>query len=52
MKLALHFVRWLGYNPLKASEGLFGLSNTMGTYNSERVLHKATVQKALKIPNL
>jgi hypothetical protein len=23
---ALHFVRWLGYVPLKASEGLFGLS--------------------------
>jgi len=42
----------LGYDPLKASEGLFGLSNSLLTYNGERVVHRTTVQTALKIPNL
>jgi len=49
---ALHFTRLLGYDPLKASEGLFGLSNSLLTYNGERVVHRTTVQTALKIPNL
>jgi hypothetical protein len=49
---ALRFGRLLGYDPLKASEGLFGLSNTMETYNAERVVHRAIVQKALKVPDL
>ena len=47
---ALHFTRLLGYDPLKASEGLFGLS--LLTYNGERVVHRTIVQTALKIPNL
>jgi hypothetical protein len=43
---ALSFVRLVGYDPLKASEGLFGLSNTMETYNPERIHHRTTIQRA------
>ena len=49
---ALRFARLLGYDPLKASEGLFGLSNSLETYGGERVYHRKIVQTALKIPDL
>jgi hypothetical protein len=45
---ALRFARVLGYDPLKASEGLFGLSNSLETYGGERVAHRKIVQTALK----
>lgn len=32
--LALHIVRWFGYDPGKASAAMIGLSNTMATYTS------------------
>lgn len=42
-------VRLFRYNPRKASDGLFGLSNSIDTYGSERRLHRVTIAKALRI---
>ncbi|MEY9607078.1 hypothetical protein ABIF74_011831 [Bradyrhizobium japonicum] len=47
--LALHIVCWFGYDPEKASAAMIGLSNTMATYNAERVVHRESIKTALKI---
>jgi hypothetical protein len=41
-------VRSLGYDPLKASDGLFGLSNSLDTYGKGRRLHRETIAEALR----
>ena len=46
---ALYFVRRLGYDPMKAGAGLYGLSNSLDTYGTGRNLHKSTIETALKI---
>jgi hypothetical protein len=37
---ALRFVRWRRYDPMKASAGLFGLSNSLDTYGANRAFQK------------
>jgi hypothetical protein len=49
---ALRFARVLGYDPMKASEGLFGLSISLETYGGDRLLHRKIVSTALKIQDL
>jgi hypothetical protein len=42
-------VRLLGYDPLTASGGLFGISNSLDTYSGERRFHRETIAKALRV---
>ena len=49
---ALWFLRWRGYDPMKASDGLFGLSNSLGTYGADKAFHKKTIAEALRIIDL
>jgi hypothetical protein len=49
---ALRFVLWSGYDPMKASAGLFGLSNSMDTYGQSKAFQKKTIADALRIPDL
>jgi hypothetical protein len=44
---ALRFVLWSGYDPMKASAGLFGLSNTVEKYGSDKAFQKKTIAEAL-----
>jgi hypothetical protein len=46
--LAAWFVRWR-YDPMKASTGLIGLSNSYDTYGKDRAFHRTTVAGALRI---
>ena len=46
--LALWLVR-LRYNPLKASAGLIGLSNTYDTYGGTKAFQRKTIETALRI---
>src|SRR5205814_3814610 len=41
-------VQFLGYEPLKAADGLIGLSNTSSEYGSERAAHRANINRALR----
>jgi hypothetical protein len=47
--LAVRIVRWLHYDPLKASGGLFGLSNALDTYGGNRAFQTKAVEGALHI---
>jgi hypothetical protein len=47
---AARWVLSLGYNPRQASEGLFGLSNDLGTYGPGRVRWRKLVSDTLRIP--
>ena len=49
---ALRFARLLRYDPLRATDGLFGLSHSLETYGGDRIVHRKIVQTALKIPEL
>ncbi len=42
-------VRLLGYDPLTASGGLFGLSNSLDTYGGGRDFHRKTIAEALRV---
>jgi hypothetical protein len=51
------FAAWLvgtffGYNPFKASAGLFGLSNDIGTYGGSRAFQVRTIEQALRLKPL
>jgi hypothetical protein len=37
---------------MKASAGLFGLSNSMDTYGQSKAFQKQTIADALRIPDL
>jgi predicted DsbA family dithiol-disulfide isomerase len=48
--LAMIVVRlFLRYDPMKASAGLFGLSNTIDTYGGSRAFQNKTIREALRI---
>ncbi len=47
--LAVRVVRWLGYDPLKASKGLIGMSNTVRIASNNKPFQIKTVQTALGI---
>jgi hypothetical protein len=47
--VARFITRALRYDPLKASEGLFGLSNSYDTYGEDRARYRKTVADALRI---
>jgi hypothetical protein len=47
-RLAVWFVRWR-YDPMKASAGLIGFSNTCDTYGPEQVHHKTVIESALRV---
>ena len=49
---ALRFVRWCSYDPMTASAGLFGLSNSLDTYGENKAFQKKTISKALRILEL
>lgn len=38
------------YRPIIAAAGLFGISNSIGTYGGERAFHKERVADALRLP--
>jgi hypothetical protein len=46
---ALRFALWIGYDPMKASGGLFGLSNSIEKSGSEKAFHKKTIAEALSL---
>jgi len=48
--VAVHALQVLGYDPQKASEGLFGLANTVDTTGATRVRNKQIVTEALRLP--
>jgi hypothetical protein len=51
---ALPFTRWvlrrLGLDLRRAAEGLTALSNSLETTDGSRALHRATVERALRLP--
>jgi len=51
---ALPFTRWVlrrcGLDLRKAAEGLTGLSNSLEATDGSRALHRATVERALRLP--
>jgi len=50
--LAVLVVRCCGYDPKKASAGLIGVSNSIGTYGQTRAWQKKTVMEALRIESI
>ena len=48
--IANRALRWMGFDPKKASEGLFGIANTIDTTGSTRVRNKQMVTEALRLP--
>jgi hypothetical protein len=48
---AVRFVRWCKYDPMKASGGLFGLSNGIETSGGNKASQKKSIEDALRIPN-
>jgi hypothetical protein len=46
--LAMRVVSALGYDAMKASAGLFGISNSLDTYGGNRAFQKRTVEDALR----
>jgi hypothetical protein len=50
--LAVWIVRWRGYDPVKASAGLIGVSNSIGTEGQNKVWQKKTVMEALRIESI
>jgi hypothetical protein len=49
---AVRFVQWRSYDPMTASAGLFGLSNSLDTYGENKAFQKKTISKALRILEL
>jgi hypothetical protein len=45
---AVRFVEWCGYDPLKASSALLGVSNTIDTYGSDRAAAAKTLEQVLR----
>jgi hypothetical protein len=45
-------VKLLRYDPVMASSGLIGISNSLATYGRNRVLQKKRVQDALRFREL
>ena len=48
--IANRALRLAGYDPKKASEGLFGIANTIDTTGDSRIRHKRMVTEALRLP--
>ena len=48
--IANRALRWAGFDPKKASEGLFGIANTMDTTGDTRIGNKKMVIEALRLP--
>jgi hypothetical protein len=46
---AVGIVKWLGHDPMKASEKLIGLSNSIDTYGGNRAAHDKAVRDVLRI---
>jgi hypothetical protein len=46
---AVRALQFLGYDPIKASEGLFGIANTVDTTGDARIMPKKMVTDALKL---
>ena len=49
---ALRFLLWRGYDPMKASAGLFGLSGSIATYGSDKAFQKKTIEEALSLEDV
>jgi hypothetical protein len=49
--IAAKAVHYLGYEPSKAGHGLIGLSNSLTEYGADRSAHRASINKALKLPD-
>jgi hypothetical protein len=45
---AVRLVKWCGYDPLKASAALLGVSNTIDTYGSDRATATQTLERLLR----
>jgi hypothetical protein len=45
---AVRLVKWRGYDPLKASSALLGVSNTIDTYGLDRANAAQTVERLLR----
>jgi hypothetical protein len=45
---AMRLVKWRGYDPMKASSALLGVSNTIATYGSDRAAAADTLQQVLR----
>jgi hypothetical protein len=45
---AVRLVKWRGYDPLKASSALLGVSNTIDTYGSDRADASQTLERVLR----
>jgi hypothetical protein len=45
---AVRLVKWRGYDPLKASSALLGVSNTIDTYGIDRANAAQTVERLLR----
>jgi hypothetical protein len=48
--MAVQILQWLGYDPLKASEGLIGYSNSIDTYGVGRHHFHQVIRTALRFP--
>jgi hypothetical protein len=48
--MANRVLRWIGFDPKRASEGLFGIANTVDTTGEPRVANKKIVTEALRLP--
>ena len=46
--VAVRLVQWCGYDPLKASAALLGVSNTVDTYGSDRAMAAKAVEQVLR----
>ena len=44
---AVRLVKWCGYDPLKASSALLGVSNTIDTYGPDRAAAAKTLEQVL-----
>lgn len=45
---AASLVKWAGFNPISAGQGLIGLANNANTYGQERADHRTKVAQALR----
>src|SRR5262249_16891440 len=48
--IASRALRWFGFDPKRASEGLFGIANTVDTTGDPRIRNKKIVSEALRLP--
>jgi hypothetical protein len=49
--IAANIVRHRNYDPLSAGHGLIGLSNSVAVHGPERAAHRASINKALRLPD-